>query len=132
MAEKSQTKRIVLLSGKAYYELVKERETRGLTDAVALIRLEELAPFPFAQLKDTLQSYGEDTEVVWFQEEPRNQGPYTHVAGRVVDVLEKLGRWNGRSLRYIGRKESAVPAPGVGKMYQEQQRGILTAAFEGL
>ncbi|KAF5310667.1 hypothetical protein D9619_007724 [Psilocybe cf. subviscida] len=132
VANKSQTKRVLLLSGKAYYELVKERETRGLTNTVALVRLEELAPFPFAQLKDTLQLYGNDAEVVWFQEEPRNQGPYTHVAGRVLDVLQKLGRWDGKPLQYIGRKESAVPAPGIGKMYQEQQRNVLTAAFEGL
>ena len=144
--------RIVLLTGKIYYDLVKERATRpaAAQSKVAIIRIEELAPFPFQHHKDTLARYGGNhvREVCWLQEEPRNQGAWTHVAPRIRAVLEQLeqsgnaivdGAIGGGStssaevqLRYIGRKEDAVPAVGVGKVYKAQQNAVVHAAFEGL
>jgi probable 2-oxoglutarate dehydrogenase E1 component DHKTD1 len=114
--------RVILVSGKLYYELVKERDARGLGERVAVVRLEELCPFPFEALHQVL-SGGRD--VRWVQEEPRNQGAWTHVALRAAQVLE-------RPLVYHGRREDAVPAPGVGKLYRLQQDLVVKGAFDGL
>ena len=136
-AEPSKVRRVVLVSGKIYYDLVKERQTRGLDDAVAFVRIEEISPFPFRELADVLGRYNGpnlEEEVYYLQEEPRNQGAYGHVASRVVCVLEGLGVGIGRGgkVRYVGRRESAVPAPGVGRLYARQQKEIIESAFAGL
>ncbi|CAA7261195.1 unnamed protein product [Cyclocybe aegerita] len=131
LTEKTKAKRVVMLSGKVYYELIKERQTRNLNDDVAFVRIEELAPFPFKELANVLSSYTNVEEFVWLQEEPRNQGAHSHVAGRIGSVLEKTG-WKGKGLRYIGRKESPIPAPGVGRLYQAQQKRLLEAPFEDI
>jgi len=113
-----------------YYELLKEREERQLVERVSLVRIEELAPFPFGHVEHIISNmHPNATEFVWFQEEPRNQGAYSHVAPRIEGLLEVHGK--GR-LKYIGRKESAIPAPGVGKLYREQQKALLSAPFEDL
>ncbi|KAG5335307.1 hypothetical protein C0989_001492 [Termitomyces sp. Mn162] len=130
IADPSQVKRVVLLSGKIYYDLIKHRETLDLNDVVAFIRLEELSPFPFKQLADTLRRYTRAEEIVYLQEEPRNQGAYTHVMCRIRPVFEEIG-YRG-VLGYCGRRESALPAPGIGKLYSIQQKAVVDAAFEGL
>jgi probable 2-oxoglutarate dehydrogenase E1 component DHKTD1 len=117
------------MTGKIYYDLLKERQARSLDKEVAFIRLEELAPFPFAELRAALKEYSAVEEVMWLQEEPKNQGAYTHVAPRVDSVLDDLGL---DGVVYRGRKESALPAPGIGKIYGVQQKAIIEAAFEGL
>ncbi|KAI5119142.1 hypothetical protein M0805_005221 [Coniferiporia weirii] len=136
ITDASSAERVILLSGKIYYDLMKERAARGLENKVALIRVEELSPFPFQALSEALQRYTRAAEVCWLQEEPRNQGAWTHVEPRIGSVLEKVGgHAEGRdrkALRYIGRKEDAVPAVGVGKVYKEQQNSVLQAAFDGL
>ncbi|TFK21609.1 dehydrogenase E1 and transketolase domain-containing protein 1 [Coprinopsis marcescibilis] len=129
--DKAGVKRVLLVSGKIYYELVKERQARGLSaDEVVIVRVEELAPFPFGRVLEVLGGYQGGVDVVWVQEEGRNQGGYGHVKDRVGDVLGCLG-WGG-GVRYWGRRESAVPAPGIGRLYQEQQREVLEGAFRGL
>lgn len=148
----------MLLTGKIYYDLVKERAAReqasgspSRSSKVAFVRLEELAPFPFQALRDTLARYSGAREVCWLQEEPRNQGAWTHAGPRIKAVLEQLqmqmqdrggsGSGSGRVaprvgteavVRFIGRKEDAVPAVGVGKVYRAQQNAVIHAAFEGL
>jgi len=122
LVEAHHAERVVLVSGKLYYDLVKEREARGLGERVALVRLEELCPFPFDALREVLRGAG---EVRWVQEEPRNQGAWTHVAARAAQVL-------GRPLVYHGRREDAVPAPGVGKLYRIQQEAVINGVYEGL
>jgi probable 2-oxoglutarate dehydrogenase E1 component DHKTD1 len=129
IADSSSVERVVLLSGKLYYDLIKERSARGLDSKVALVRVEELCPFPFEGVRSTLARYSDAREVLWLQEEPRNQGAYTHVGPRINAVLEDMGR---PGLKFRGRKEDAVPAPGVGKTYQAEQKAVLSAAFEGL
>jgi len=133
IVDAAQVKRIVFLSGKLYYDLVKEREARGLQDDVAFIRFEELSPFPFHELEELLKAKynsGKGLELVWLQEEPRNQGAWTHVSSRFGDVLERLDVQ--KNLKYVGRKESALPAPGVGKLYTAQQKAVIDGAFSGL
>jgi len=114
--------RVILVSGKLYYDLVKERETRGLGERIAVVRLEELCPFPFEAVRQVLVGA---SDVRWVQEEPRNQGAWTHVFPRAAEVLEK-------PLTYHGRGEDAVPAPGIGKLYREQQEMVVRGAFDGL
>ncbi|EJC99190.1 dehydrogenase E1 and transketolase domain-containing protein 1 [Fomitiporia mediterranea MF3/22] len=126
-------KRVVLLSGKLYYDLVKERNTLGSEDAnkIALIRVEELAPFPYKELEIILRHYRNAREWCWVQEEPRNQGAWSHVFSRLLEVQTKVG-CEARGIRYIGRKEDVVPAVGVGKLFREQQSAVLRDAFAGL
>jgi probable 2-oxoglutarate dehydrogenase E1 component DHKTD1 len=109
-------KHVVLLSGKLYYEVLKERQSRNLEDTIALVRIEELTPFPFKEVEDALRLFPSAAEYVGLQEEPRNQGAYSHFAGCISSVLQRLK--GDVNLRYVGRKESSIPAPGVGKLYQ--------------
>jgi len=127
LIDRLKAKRVVLLSGKIYYEVLKERQSRNLNDSVALVRVEELAPFPFKELEEALSLYPNATEYMWLQEEPRNQGAYLHVADRILLVLQKMQK--KVKLEYVGRKESSVPAPGVGKLYQSQQKKVVEGAF---
>jgi probable 2-oxoglutarate dehydrogenase E1 component DHKTD1 len=127
---KEKVKRVIMLSGKIYYELIKARHDRSLDQDVALIRIEELAPFPFAVLESVLRGYTNAREWVWVQEEPRNQGAWGHVGCRIESLLERMGV--EVRLRYVGRRESAVPAPGIGGIYQRQQGEVLGGAFGGM
>ncbi|KAF9019090.1 dehydrogenase E1 and transketolase domain-containing protein 1 [Hymenopellis radicata] len=120
--------RIVFLTGKIYYDLIKERHARGLDDKVAFVRIEELSPFPFEAVQDVFQGYGGKAECFWLQEEPRNQGAWGYVRERIEDVMAV----DGKRVGYLGRKESALPAPGVGKLYKKQQEEVLASAFMGL
>ena len=122
--------RIIFLSGKIYYDLVKQRQSLGLNDRVAFIRIEELSPFPFHELKDTLRAYANAKQFVWVQEEPRNQGAWAHVASRLDAVLVELGHHAG--VVYNGRKEASLPAPGIASIYAGQQKEILAAVFRDL
>jgi len=122
--------RIVFLSGKIYYDLVKQRQSLGLNDRVAFLRIEELSPFPFHQLRHILQTYTSAKQFLWLQEEPRNQGAWAHVACRLNTVLAGLGR--DADVVYNGRKEASLPAPGAAGVYAVQQKDILAAAFQDL
>ena len=91
---------------------------------------------PFHELKRVLEQHTAAKELVWVQEEPRNQGAWGFVEGRIRTVLEKV-KGEGKlkkvdDVRYIGRKEDAVPAPGVAKIYQAQQKAVIEGVFEGL
>lgn len=127
---RSSVTRLVFLSGKLYYDLVKERSTRALSN-VAFIRVEELSPFPVSAVRSVLESYTNATEFKWVQEEPRNQGAWNHVQGRLTALVQEVKGENAQ-LEFSGRKEDAVPAPGVAKHYQAQQKGVIASAFEGL
>ncbi|KAL5522783.1 hypothetical protein ACEPAG_8801 [Sanghuangporus baumii] len=126
-------KRVIILSGKIFYELVKERATLGLHDSnkLAFIRIEELSPFPYRLLASVLRRYPNAQEWWFVQEEPRNQGPWPHVSFRLEEVRKSIGA-HTKVIRYIGRKEDAVPAAGVGKVFKRQQTTILRETFAGL
>ncbi|RDB26956.1 putative 2-oxoglutarate dehydrogenase E1 component DHKTD1, mitochondrial [Hypsizygus marmoreus] len=130
IADEAQVTRVILVSGKIYYDLIKEREARGFKDSVAFVRIEEISPFPFKELEEALRSYTNAREIFYLQEEPKNQGAYTHVASRIQPVLEAVA-FEG-ALAYRGRKESALPAPGIGKLYSMQQKALINEAFEAL
>lgn len=130
LEQATKSKRVIMLSGKIYYDLVKERHSRGLDDRVTFIRIEELSPFPFSELQEALKEYTSADEFFWLQEEPRNQGAYTHVWSRIDNVLAGLG--HTARVGYKGRKENSMPAPGIGKIYAAQQSAVIRSAFEGL
>lgn len=131
LADPNTTRRVLLVSGKLYYELVKERATRGLEKEVAIIRLEELCPFPFAHVKATLEPYfrsRSNPTIAWVQEEAQNQGAWPHVMPRLMNTLKDEG--NRMEVEYVGREASEVPAVGVGKIHAAQNAAILKEAFE--
>ena len=125
--DKSQVKRVVLTSGKVYYDLYEAREAKKQSD-VALVRIEQYYPFPARELQEELATYPDNVEVIWCQEEPENMGAYQFIANRVLDVLEAMGRTATR-LRYAGRAAAASPAAGYMKIHQQQQQALVEAAL---
>jgi 2-oxoglutarate dehydrogenase E1 component len=124
MANASSVRRVILCSGKVYYDLVQEREARGITD-VALVRLEQLAPFPWLRLHDTLVEFNPKAEIIWCQEEPKNAGAWFWCQPRVNTMLKE----SGRSVSYAGREPMAAPATGSGVQHKLQFASMMDAAF---
>ncbi len=122
-------KRVLLCSGKLYYELVAEREAKSRTD-VAVVRLEQLHPWPAARLEALLARYPAAKDLVWVQEEPRNMGAWSFVfntwSGGLDDFRERAG---SRAIRYVGREIGAASAVGSHKVHEEEQRAIVQKAF---
>ena len=117
------TDRILLCSGKIYYELAAEREERGRDD-VAIVRLEQLYPIPEKQLAEALQTYRDGTPVVWVQEEPANMGAWQHLRIKFGETLDERF-----PLSRISRPESASPASGSAASHKLEQQDLLTHAF---
>ena len=116
--------RVVLCSGKIYYDLLAAREERKAED-IALVRIEQLYPFAESMVNDILQRYPVAAEVMWAQEEPRNMGPWRFLREQIQPLLDG----SGRELRYVGRSESASPATGSMKRHQQEQAEILDEAL---
>jgi 2-oxoglutarate dehydrogenase E1 component len=116
-------RRIVLCSGKVYYELLEKRESMGIKD-IALIRVEQLYPFPEQALKQLLTKYPKASEIVWTQEEPQNQGAWLAIQEVLVRLLA-----TEQTLRYAGRPASAAPAVGHFSMHQAQQDALIQSAL---
>ena len=106
----AKAERIVLCSGKVYYDLLEERENRAVTES-AFVRLEQIYPFPYRTLKDILAARPE-AEVVWCQEEPRNMGSWSFVESRIEQVMADAGCSKFTRPRYIGGDAAASPATG--------------------
>jgi 2-oxoglutarate decarboxylase len=125
-----QIRRVLLCSGKVYYDLVNKREELGRND-VAIIRLEQLYPFPLARLTDILRRYPDSAELFWVQEEPENMGAWYFVEEQMQSIINPGG--NGgpmkRPLRYVGRPTAASPATGAHKVHHDQQQALVEEAF---
>ena len=115
-------KRVVLCSGKVYYDLKKARDEKGISD-VALLRLEQLYPFPYFEVEKMLKDYSHVEEFVWAQEEPRNQGAWFSHRHRLERVLNKLNIEN--SFKPISRPPAAAPAVGLMKLHLQQQQELV-------
>ena len=126
IAPEEKVKRVVLCSGKVYYDLLQGRQAKGIDD-VALIRLEQLYPFPEKGLAEALAPY-RNAEVVWCQEEPENNGAWTFVDRRIEKVLKGLDI-KAKRPDYVGREAAASPATGLAKVYQAQQDTLVRAAL---
>ena len=119
-------RRVVLCSGKVYYDLLEEREKRGIDD-VYLLRIEQLYPFPAKALLDELSRF-KNAEIVWCQEEPKNMGAWAFVQPYLDWVLDQMGR-AGERPRYTGRPASASTATGLMRLHQQQLQAFLEEAF---
>ena len=116
-------KKVVLCTGKVYYDLLIARRERELKD-VALLRIEQLYPFPHKALEAELKKYPALMQVVWCQDEPQNQGGWFFVQHHIQDALK-----DGQRLSYAGRPASASPAVGYYDKHYAQQKDLLTAAL---
>lgn len=119
-------KRVVLCSGKVYYELLQERNSHGYTD-VAIVRLEQYYPFPEKYLVEVLKPYAH-TEFYWCQEEPMNMGAWNFLDRRLDMILREIGSRQHQFL-YAGRPEAASPATGNGKRHEAEQSQLLRDAL---
>lgn len=122
----SKVKRVIMCSGKVYYDLVNTRKERGATDT-AIIRLEQLYPFPHKAVAAELKKYPGVTEILWCQDEPQNQGAWFFVQHYIMENMTE-----GQKLGYAGRPASASPAVGYYAKHNEQQKALLDAAFSKL
>lgn len=118
--------RIILCSGKVYYDLRQERRARGI-DNIAIIRLEQLYPFPSDDLRDAMKTFENFKEVVWCQEEPMNQGAWYSSQHHMRRAAEDLKP--GVILSYAGREASASPAAGYPALHLEQLKSFLDQAL---
>ncbi|SFM06632.1 MULTISPECIES: 2-oxoglutarate dehydrogenase E1 component [Rugamonas] len=119
-------KRVVACSGKVYYDLVNARKTRGQTDT-AIIRVEQLYPFPHKSFAAELKKFPNLAEVVWAQDEPQNQGPWFQIQHNIFESMDA-----GQRLAYAGRPASASPAVGYYDKHYAQQKELLETAFSKL
>ena len=126
LVQPDQVKRVVLCSGKVYYDLLTERRERGIKD-VAIVRLEQFYPFPVKGLKAAIETYTM-AEVVWCQEEPENNGGWTFVDRRIEAVLTCLDGVAKRP-RYVGRSAAASPATGLAKTHIAEQAALVNEAL---
>ncbi len=114
--------RVVMCSGKVYFDLLKARRA-GKNEDVALVRVEQLYPFPVPETEAVLAKYPNAREVVWCQEEPQNQGAWYQIRHRLQALVGK------RELLYAGRPPAAAPATGITKIHEQEQRGLIEAAL---
>jgi 2-oxoglutarate dehydrogenase E1 component len=127
LAADKDIRRVVMCSGKVYYDLFEEREKRKIND-VYLMRVEQLYPFPVASLMKELARFPQ-ADMVWCQEEPRNMGAWTFVDWNIEKTLEKLDVKHKRA-RYVGRPASASTAAGTMALHNKELAAFLEAAFE--
>jgi 2-oxoglutarate dehydrogenase E1 component len=115
--------RIVLCSGKVYYDLLERRRADSASSA-ALVRIEQLYPFPAEDYQAAIARYPNARQVVWCQEEPQNQGAWYQIRHRL-----QAGLRPGQELLYAGRASAAAPATGLHALHQREQDGLVAAAL---
>jgi 2-oxoglutarate dehydrogenase E1 component len=116
-------RRIVFCSGKVYFDLIEARRTAEI-DKVAIVRVEELYPFPIDEYASTIEKYPNATEVIWCQEEPQNQGAWYQIRHRLQEPLASR-----HELFYAGRPGAAAPASGIHALHVRQQQAFVAAAL---
>jgi 2-oxoglutarate dehydrogenase E1 component len=118
------TRRVVFCSGKVYYDLLEARQVHGIDD-IAIVRIEQLYPFPIDEFADVIRQYEHVEDIVWCQEEPQNQGAWYQVRHRLQEPLR-----DSQQLYYAGRPASAAPASGIFKVHLQQQKALVDAALD--
>lgn len=118
------TRRVVFCSGKVYYDLLEARQVHGIND-VALVRIEQLYPFPVDEYAGLLRQYEHVDDIVWCQEEPQNQGAWYQIRHRLQESLK-----DNQQLYYAGRPGAAAPASGIFKIHLQQQQALVDAALD--
>jgi 2-oxoglutarate dehydrogenase E1 component len=123
VGRRDQVTRVVLCSGKVYYDILAEA-AKGPAASIALVRVEQLYSFPWAELRETLSRYPGIRDLVWAQEEPRNMGAWTYLEPKLREVLPA-----GAELAYVGRPDRASPAEGYPAAHALEQNRIATEAL---
>lgn len=118
--KKNGIERVIACSGKIYYDLIKARADNEQFQGVAIIRMEQMYPFPYQMVQALLDTYPKMNEIIWTQEEPQNMGGWNFVRGRLLEVLKPTQR-----LTYVGRKNSGTPAEGNAKAHEAEQKRII-------
>ncbi len=127
IADPKKVKRVIACSGRVYYDLIAHRKQIERQD-VAILRVEQLYPFPQQAFETELKKYANTSELVWVQDEPQNQGPWTSVEHNLIDALKAVHK-NGYKLAYSGRAVCASPSVGYFAKHVEQQKELLDSAF---
>jgi 2-oxoglutarate dehydrogenase E1 component len=117
------TRRVVFCSGKVYFDLLEARRVHGIQD-VALIRLEQIYPFPIEEYAVQLKQYAHVKDMIWCQEEPQNQGAWYQIRHRLQEAMT-----DEQQLYYAGRASAAAPASGIFKIHLQQQQALVEAAL---
>jgi 2-oxoglutarate dehydrogenase E1 component len=123
-ADPGRVSRLLLASGKVYYDLLTARQEKG-AEHIAIVRVEQLYPLPAEDLEAICSKYARAGDVVWVQEEPRNMGAWRYMRERMFPLLDP----SGRRLQYAGRPESASPATGSHKRHGVEQAALIEDAF---
>ena len=123
--DKAAVRRIVLCSGKVYFDLLQKREELELQNQVALVRIEQLYPFPRDEYKAILARYGNASEIVWCQEEPENQGAWYQIKHRLLNSLGER-----HVMLYATRAGSPSTATGYHKVHVQEQEELVREALE--
>ena len=126
LAPSDQVRRVVLCTGKVYYDLLQERRAKTIDD-IAIVRLEQMYPFPENTLEKILKPYV-NADVIWCQEEPENMGAWNFVDRRIEKVLSRLDM-KARRPAYVGRAAAASPATGLARTHMAQQARLVTTAL---
>jgi 2-oxoglutarate dehydrogenase E1 component len=119
----AKVRRVILCSGKIFYDLLVARRERDIDD-IAFIRVEQLYPFPEKELRTALEVYPERAEVMWAQEEPQNMGAWDFMFPRLLRLVGK-----DRPVLYAGRRPAASPATGSYKVHQSEEQELIHAAL---
>jgi 2-oxoglutarate dehydrogenase E1 component len=126
LVKDAKIKRVVMCSGKVYFDLLEERDARGIDD-IYLLRVEQFYPFPAISLVKELERF-KGAEMVWCQEEPKNQGGWTFIEPNIEWVLGRIDAKHPRP-RYVGRATSASPATGLASQHKAQQQALVDEAL---
>lgn len=123
-ASNESVKRVILCAGQVYYDLAKGREEKGLENEVAIVRVEQLYPFPYAEVEAELVKYPHASEIVWAQEEPKNQGAWYQTRHRIENLAQA-----GQKVSFAGRPASASPAVGYMSKHNAQLKQLIDDAL---
>ncbi len=123
-ADNASVKRVIMCAGQVYYDLAKARDDAGLQNEIAIVRVEQLYPFPYAEAEAELAKFPNATEILWAQEEPKNQGAWYQTRHR----LERLAK-DGQTVRFAGRPASASPAVGYASKHKSQLEQLIADAL---
>ena len=118
--------RVLLCTGRVYYDLAAERDKRGDT-STAIVRVEQLYPYPERELVAELARYRDDAQLVWVQDEPSNQGAWSFIG---YQMRFKTPELEGRPVEHVSRRPAAAPATGSGKVHKAQQEQLIAEAFD--
>jgi len=121
--DRDKVERVVFCSGKVFYDLLEARRSNQVED-VAIVRIEQLYPYPIREYAEAIEYYPNANEIVWCQEEPQNQGAWYQIRHR---LQEPLGQEH--QLYYAGRPHAAAPASGIFKLHVQQQQALVEAAL---